>query len=75
MAWRTWPLDFFRAATAWGRVTPAASITTATGVRLPEAFRVRLADSWSAPVARSRIPMARWISFSFLGATLTMRLP
>ena len=45
MAWRTWPLAFFRAAWAWGRVTPAASITRATGVRLPEAFRASAADS------------------------------
>src|SRR5580704_13196038 len=49
MAWRTWPADFFNAACAWVRVTPVASITRATGVRLPEALRVRRADSWSAP--------------------------
>src|SRR5580658_3245385 len=75
MASRTWPFAFFRAAWAWGRVAPAASITRATGVLLPEAFRAWVADSRVAPVARSRIPMARCRSFSFFGATLTMRLP
>ena len=45
MAWRTWPVAFLRAATAWGRVALAASITSATGVRLPDAFKVRVADS------------------------------
>src|ERR1700730_18871616 len=59
VAWRTWPPDFFRAALAWARVTPAASITSATGVGLPAAARVRRAVSRSAPVTRSRIPMAR----------------
>jgi NAD(P)-dependent dehydrogenase (short-subunit alcohol dehydrogenase family) len=75
MAWRTWPRDFFSAAAAWTRETPAASITTATGVRLLEAASARRAVSWSAPVAHSRIPTTRWISFSFLGDTLTIRLP
>src|SRR5260370_14851743 len=45
IAWRTLPLAFFRAEAASARVTPAASITTATGVRLPEAFRARMADA------------------------------
>jgi len=38
MAWRTWPFVFFSAAAAWARGAAAASITTATGVRLPAAF-------------------------------------
>jgi hypothetical protein len=45
MAWRTWPFVLFNAAWAWGRVAPAASITTATGVLLPEAFKAWVADS------------------------------
>src|SRR5713226_5105641 len=49
MAWRTLAFAFFRAATAWARVALAATITSATGVRLPEAFRARRADSWFAP--------------------------
>ena len=67
MASRTWPFDFFRAAWAWGRVAPAASITRATGVLLPEAFRALAAESWVAPVACSRILMARSSSLEFLG--------
>src|SRR5580698_1135938 len=74
MARRTLAFAFFRAEVASPRVTPPASITRATGVRFPEAFRDWVADSWVAPVACSRIPMARCRSFSFFGATLTMRL-
>ena len=59
MAWRTWPPDCFKAAAARERLTRPASITNATGVRFPAAARVRRAFSRSAPVARSRIPMAR----------------
>ena len=55
MARRTYR-GFFSATAAWARETPAASITTATGVRWLEAASVRRAVSWSAPVARSRIP-------------------
>ena len=39
IAWRTWPFVFFKADAALDRGTPAASITTATGVRLPLASR------------------------------------
>jgi len=45
MASRTWPLLFFKAADALERVAPAASITTATGVRLPLSFKARDAVS------------------------------
>src|SRR3954452_5747206 len=75
MAWRTWPLDCLRACIALGRFTFAPSITTATGVRLPLSFRARPADSWSAPVASATMRIARWISFSFLVQTFTIRLP
>src|SRR3954467_13502182 len=75
MAWRTWPLDCLRACIALGRFTFAPSITTATGVRLPLSFRARPADSWSAPVASATMRIARWINFSFLVQTFTMRLP
>src|ERR1700683_1531444 len=75
IALRTFPLAFFNAAIAAARPAPAANNTSATGVRLPEAFRAPLADSWSAPVASSNIPTARCISFSFFGTTLTIRFP
>ena len=41
MACRTWPFVFLKAAAALERLTPAASITTATGVRFPLASRAR----------------------------------
>ena len=43
IAWRTWPFVFFNAAAACDFVTRAASITTATGVRLPLALSARAA--------------------------------
>jgi hypothetical protein len=45
IACRTCPRDFFKAAAAWDGFTPAASITTATGVRFPLALRAALALS------------------------------